>query len=108
MGPWRSCWNGNKICEEKTYPSYQLEAKLLCEYHPFYNQMIIGVLTEQGVQKSSEVLLNKDTKSVFGVFKNSLNQEMKTLNQLRENLIENVFKIAACTDPIVKLLVVIK
>lgn len=60
--------------------------------------MICGVLTDRGVQKSAEVVLNKDKKSVFGVFHKSFTVEVRNLSALKENLIENVFKIAAVKD----------
>lgn len=57
--------------------------------------MICGVFSEAGVQKSTTVVLNnKNSRSIFDVFKGTLNKEVKALNQLKDTLIENVFKLS--------------
>lgn len=78
-----------------------MEGELLLEYNPFYRQMIFGVNTEYGVQKSAKIVLTREGKSIFNFFKNTLNKEVKILNQLKDTLIENVFKISSNTSVII-------
>jgi hypothetical protein len=56
--------------------------------------MIVGVNTESGVQMSTAVVLHKEGKSFADIFKGTLNKEVKTLCQLKDTLIENVFKLS--------------
>lgn len=56
--------------------------------------MICGVYSDSGVQKSTTVVQNKESKSIFDIFKSTLNKEVKLLNQLKDSLIENVFKLS--------------
>lgn len=56
--------------------------------------MICGVYSESGVQKATTVVQNSESKSIFDIFKSTLNKEVKLLNQLKDSLIENVFKLS--------------
>ena len=65
--------------------------------------MICGVNTEAGVQKSTTVVLQKEGNSIFDKFKGAtLNKEVKSLSQLKDTLIESVFKLSDIkTQPVI-------
>ena len=79
-----------------------MDAILLCEYNHFYRQLRCGVLTNQGVKKSTEIVLSRDEKSHFEGSKTLLAQEMKAVNSLKETIIEKTEKILACKDSLVR------
>ena len=57
--------------------------------------MISGVNTETGVQKSTKIVLAKEKGSRFTFSKKTMNKEVISLNQLKDSLMEGVFKLSS-------------
>jgi len=71
----------------------ELEGDFFIQASHFYKQMICGVRTEDGIQRSSTVFLNKDKNNK--AFGNSTNiKEVKILEQHKENIKKIVFDVA--------------
>jgi len=62
------------------------------ENSPFFKQMIFGVRTEEGIQRSSALYLKSD-RAFPAAYKNTNVKEIKTLGQLKENLKTSAFSL---------------
>jgi hypothetical protein len=59
--------------------------------------MIVGVRTEEGIQKSANLYISKDNTGPF--FKNTMPIQIKNLNHYNDSLKTSVFNLAGSKNP---------